>query len=252
MQQPRKYRGIVASDWSECLSPNGPFDPLRFSYPNLSDDLSRIFKQYTGNEITLGDALNRIKKMLPKAYSVEEMDAYLNADFQTYTGVPELIDLCLSNDVLFVLNTTGTQAYFQRAIKKGLLPQVPYICANPFVTFKTDGLRSCFDLIITEISDKPKCSSAIASKYGMSGDKILAIGDSGGDGPHFKWVHENGGFLIASMQKHSLAEFCQSNEVQIDFCFGRSYGRNEPRNLELEMTYDFTNLFPVIQAALKL
>jgi hypothetical protein len=37
-----KYKAVVSSDWSECLSPNGPFDPISFNYPELSGQLSNI------------------------------------------------------------------------------------------------------------------------------------------------------------------------------------------------------------------
>jgi hypothetical protein len=31
----KTYKGMLSSDWSQCLSPNGPFDPLIFLYPEM-------------------------------------------------------------------------------------------------------------------------------------------------------------------------------------------------------------------------
>ena len=28
-----QFQAMVSTDWSECLSPNGPFDPITFNYP---------------------------------------------------------------------------------------------------------------------------------------------------------------------------------------------------------------------------
>jgi hypothetical protein len=30
-----KYKGMISSDWNECLAPCGPFDPIAFAYPEL-------------------------------------------------------------------------------------------------------------------------------------------------------------------------------------------------------------------------
>jgi len=57
MEEKTQYRALVSSDWSECLSPNGPFDPLSFNYPEYKEELEEIFNRYTGNIISLNDAL---------------------------------------------------------------------------------------------------------------------------------------------------------------------------------------------------
>lgn len=31
----RKYKVMISSDWSECLAPSGPFDPIAFVCPEL-------------------------------------------------------------------------------------------------------------------------------------------------------------------------------------------------------------------------
>ena len=58
---PSKYKAIVSSDWSECLSPNGPFDPITFNFPALEDELNQIFKEYTGNLVSLAYATDIIR-----------------------------------------------------------------------------------------------------------------------------------------------------------------------------------------------
>ena len=59
-----QYSAIVSSDWSECLSPSGPFDFISFVFPELETELKSIFKQYTGNVISLGAAMQKIQKLL--------------------------------------------------------------------------------------------------------------------------------------------------------------------------------------------
>jgi len=125
------FKAVFSSDWSECLSPNGPFDPIVFNYPELQEELTRIFKQYTGNVITLKKAVESIHGLLPGGLTLEQMDAYLESSFSTYTGVPELIEWCLERGILFMINTTGTQGYFQRAFAKDLLPKVSVVAAKP-------------------------------------------------------------------------------------------------------------------------
>jgi len=150
-----KYRGLISSDWSECLSPNGPFDFMAYVYPDLGPDLSDIFKQYTANEIALSEAMQRCQKRLPALIRVEQMDAYLDEHFTHYTGVPELMEACRSRNILFMINTTGSRGYFQRVFSKKLLPRISALSAHPGMTFiasKNDP-TALFDL--HEIADKP-------------------------------------------------------------------------------------------------
>ena len=164
-----QYRGIVSSDWSECLSPNGPFDPITFNYPEVVQDLSDIFKKYTGNVISLDRAVRNIKDLVPQPLGIEQMDAYLDASFRTYTGVPELIRWCLERDIIFMINTTGTQGYFQRAIAKGLIPAVPIVAANPMIQFpRTDDLER-YRFEVLEIEDKPKNTAAVMKSVNQIG-----------------------------------------------------------------------------------
>lgn len=247
MRLDRAYRAMVSSDWSECLSPNGPFDPLAFTYPQLDTALSSIFRSYTGNEITLRSATQRIQQLLPEPFTREQMDAYLDNSFRTYTNVPDLIEWCLSNDVLFMINTTGTQAYFQRALEKNLLPGVQVVAANPMIAFHSPDLETSFDYQVLETEDKARNSQAVLDRLDMPPAKLLVMGDSGGDGPHFRWGGRIGAHLAGSMTKFSLQAFCDSAGVTIGRHFGITYGKGEARDLEREMSFDFMELTDLIR-----
>jgi 2-hydroxy-3-keto-5-methylthiopentenyl-1-phosphate phosphatase len=246
------FQAIVSSDWSECLSPNGPFDPISFAYPELSQELSTIFRQYTGNVITLTDAVGKIKGLMPSTLSQDQMDAYLDAHFKTYKGVPDLIEWCLGKGILFMINTTGTQAYFQRAMAKGLIPSVPVIAANPMIRYAGAAEDPRYRCEVHEIEDKPKCTAEVMKSVDLPADKLVVMGDSGGDGAHFQWAAGAGGFLIANMAKSSLTEYCGSRGVVINRNFGLSYGPGEARDIEKEMLVDYTALKEIITEALKL
>ncbi|MCU0563157.1 MAG: hypothetical protein MUE48_04305, partial [Desulfobacterales bacterium] len=75
---------IFSSDWSECLSPSGPFDFIAWNFPGLSAPLEEIFRAYTGNRITLGEACGRVRQALPGPVTAEMMDAYLDREFAVY------------------------------------------------------------------------------------------------------------------------------------------------------------------------
>jgi 2-hydroxy-3-keto-5-methylthiopentenyl-1-phosphate phosphatase len=247
-----QFQAIISTDWSECLSPNGPFDPITFNYPELEPDLGRIFREYTSNTISLTQATSLIEKLLPEPLTQEQMDAYLDASFKTYMGVPKLIEWCADRGILFMINTTGTQGYFQRAIAKSLLAPVPTISANPMIRFPqaTDGLRYVHE--IQEIADKPRSTEAVMGALNIPPGKVLLMGDSGGDGPHFEWGASRGMFLVGSMTKHSLATYCRSRGIAISRRFGLIYGPEERRDLEREMKVDFMELARLIEDALDL
>ncbi len=245
----QKYKAIVSSDWSECLSPNGPFDPIAFNYPELESKLKRIFRAYTGNAISLKNAIGEIERLLPKDFSVARMDAYLDAQFQTYKGVPELIEWCLSRDILFMINTTSTQGYFQRVFAKGLLPKVPFVAANAMIHFSDPAEVTRYKYLVTEIDDKPKNTAAVMREFKIPANRVIVIGDSGGDGPHFQWAFNRGAFLIGSMTKNSLSQYCLSRGIRISKSFGISYGPAAVRNLEEEMAFDVRELAEPILAA---
>ena len=237
-----KFKAIVSSDWSECLSPCGPFDFIWFVYPELETQLRDVFAQYTGNAVSLGAASQKIQDMLPEPIAEEQMDAYLDQSFKTYTGVPGLIEWCLSRDILFMINTTGMIGYFQRVFAKGLLPGVPALSANPMVCYpgRDSDPQAIYDLL--EIQDKAKNTRAVARHYDIPANKIIVVGDSGGDGPHFEWGSKTGTHLIGSMTKHSLDHYCRARGIDIDLHFGLAYGKGATRDPEKEMQSDFTEL----------
>jgi len=250
---PSKYKAIVSSDWSECLSPNGPFDPIIFNFPALEDELNQIFKEYTGNLVSLAYATDIIKELLlPEPLTSEHMDAYLDACFQTYTGVADLIEWCQVHDILFMINTTGTQGYFQRVFAKQLIPVVPVVAANPLIRFPDGASGDRYRQEVLEMEDKPKSTMAVLGTYGLPSTKVVVMGDSGGDGPHFQWAADEGAFSIGIMAKQSLIRYCELRHIRVSRFFGWFYGSGEARNPEKEMKFDFRELRNVFQEALDL
>jgi len=246
----KNYRGLVSSDWSECLSPNGPFDPISFAYPDFKGQLENIFQEYTSNRISLVEAMDSLKTLIPRGLSPRQMDEYLDASFSTYKGVPDLIQWCSEKEILFMINTTSSQAYFQRAIFKGLIPEIPIIAANPLIRYSECLSGDRYSLEVLEITDKAKNSSAVLKDLHLSPETLIVVGDSGGDGPHFVWGHENGAHLIGSMVKPSLSAYCRSHGVEIHTLFGIAYKPGESRDLYKEMKYDFMNLTGIISRIL--
>jgi 2-hydroxy-3-keto-5-methylthiopentenyl-1-phosphate phosphatase len=246
------YRALISSDWSECLSPNGPFDPIAFTYPHLAPELTKVFRDYTGNRISLTAAYATITELLPGPLTVEHMDAYLDAAFRTYRGVPDLVSWCADHHILFMINSTGTQGYFQRMLAKGLLPDVPVIAANPLIRFSDQGDSARYVHEVRETADKGTNTDAIVREWNFPLNKIVVMGDSGGDGPHFEWATGRGIFTIGSMTKTSLKDYCRSRGIVIDELFGLSYAPGETRNVEEEMKVDFMRLTHVIEKALDL
>ena len=241
------YKAMISSDWSECLAPCSPFDCISFNNPDLTTELETIFKQYTGNFITLGEAAHRIQTLLPDSVTIEQMDAYLDDSFLTYTGIAELIQWCLSHDILFMINTTGMIGYFQRIFSKGLLPRIPAISANPMIRYpeQTSDPDDIYDLF--ETSDKGKNTEAVARRYEISFKNIILIGDSGGDGPHFEWGAKGNSFLIGSMTKPSLENYCRQKNIKINLRFGIDYGEVKEKDHQKEMQINFGDLAPIIE-----
>jgi 2-hydroxy-3-keto-5-methylthiopentenyl-1-phosphate phosphatase len=236
------FKAIVSSDWNECLAPCRPFDSISFAYPELETGLKNVFKQYTGNIISLGEAARKIQKMLPGPISGEQMDAYLDNSFITYKGVPDLIEWCLSKNILFMINTTGMIGYFQRMFAKGLLPKVPVLSAHPMVQYAKQETDPNYVYDLFEIQDKSKNTVALAERLNIPAEKIILMGDSGGDGPHFEWGADKGAFLIGSMTKPSLESYCQTRGINIDLHFGVSYSQGDEKDPKKEMQTDFTEL----------
>lgn len=246
----QRFKAIISSDWNECLAPCGPFDPIVYNYPGLGSELGAIFKKYTSNSISLREAALRTKRLLPETLSIQQMDAYIEHSFATYKGVPDLIDWCFRKNILFMINTTGFFGYFQRIFAKGLLPIVPVISANPMLKYPASETDPPYIYELQEIEDKSKNTSAAMRLLHAPVARVILVGDSGGDGPHFHWGAKQGAFLIGSMTKHSLTAYCQKRQIEIQHHFGYRYSNDEIRSPEEESRYDFMELAPVIEKVL--
>ena len=242
---------MVSSDWSECLSPCGPFDCLAFVYPDLAEELTTVFRQYTGNHISLGRAAAEIKKLLPGPLSRRQMDAHLDASFATYTGVPDLIQWCLDNRILFMINSTGMIGYFQRILARKLLPRVPVLSAHPMIRYQASDTDPSGIFELFETRDKGRNTQAVAKAEAIPASKVILIGDSGGDGPHFEWGSKSGAFLIGSMTKASLDSYCRNQDITINFRFGLDYSKDDGKDPNKEMDIDFRDLIMTIEEFLQ-
>jgi len=242
-----RYKAIVSSDWNECLAPCGPFDFISFNLPEIGSQLTALFRQYTGNQITLGQAVGQIRKIVPNPVKSEQMDAYLDEAFTTYTGVANLIEWCLSNNILFMINTTGMIGYFQRVFARGFLPRVPVISAHPMVRYPENRSDPEYIYDLFETRDKVQNSQAVIRSLGIPANKIIVMGDSGGDGPHFEWGSNKNAFLIGSMTKSSLDDYCSRKNIRIDLRFGIDYSKEDKKDRHKEMQVNFMDLASKIE-----
>ena len=242
-----RYKAIISSDWNECLAPCGPFDCISFSHPKLEPLLTGIFRQYTGNRISLGEATGKIKRVLPGPVTREQMDAYLDASFATYPGVADLIEWCLSNSILFMINTTGMIGYFQRVFAKGLLPCVPVLSAHPMIRFSGCSSDPRYIYTLFETLDKSKNTDSVVRSLKIPVEKVILMGDSGGDGPHFEWGAKTGAFLVGSMTKPSLDRFCREKDISINLRFGPDYSSGGNKDKHQEKRVDFMDLTGTIE-----
>jgi phosphoserine phosphatase len=242
----KAYIGMVSSDWSQCLSPSGPFDAFVFHYPEIELDLQRIFNGYTSNEITLGEAVGQVKRILPAPLTTNQMDDYLEARFEIYRGVDKLIQWCRNHQILFMINTTGFMGYFQRVSATSLLPPLAVLSAQSMLRYSKGQYDPERMVELLEIEDKATNTAAIARMYQIPPQKIVLMGDSGGDGPHFEWGARVGATLVGSMTKSSLSAYCQDKGVLIDHLFGHTYAEGEKVSLEKERSVDFLKLSDTI------
>ena len=242
-----RYKAIVSTDWNECLAPCRPFDFIAFNLPQIKPQLNVIFRRYTGNQITLGQAVGQIRKLLPDPIVPEQMDAYLEETFATYTGVADLIEWCLNHNILFMVNTTGMIGYFQRVFARGLLPRVPVVSAHPMVRFAACSSDPRYIIDLFETGDKAKSSKAVIRAMDIPADKIILIGDSGGDGPHFEWGSKIGAFLIGSMTKATLDDYCRMKNIKINMRFGLDYNNEDKKDVKKEMQINFMDLAATIE-----
>lgn len=239
---------LVSSDWNECLAPCGPFDVIGFHFPELAPAIETIFRRYTANAISLGSAIEQVARLLPGPITAERMDAYLESAFATYTGVPELIEACRRRGILFMINTTGMCGYFQRVLAMRRLPPLAALSAHPMVRFENGPWETEPYYPLHEIADKPKNTAAAAAHFHIAPGKIVLMGDSGGDGPHFQWGAQVGAHLIGCMVKPSLTEYCRQQHITIDHHFGPVYAPDEPKDARRELRYDFRHLLETIEA----
>ncbi len=241
----KTYKGLLASDWNQCLAPCGPFDVVSFCYPELASDIDVLFKKYTGNEISLGEAVEKIVSFLPSPISMEQMDAYLDSSFKVYPGVTELMDWCLNNGILFMINTTGPVGYFQRVFAKKLLPRIQVLAANPILRYPNSG---CDPLVyeLNETQQKAEYTARVMLDNRITAKKTVVIGDSGGDGPHFAWAEKKSIYKIGSMTKQSLLDFCSKNKITINMHIGPTYPQGQKRDVSQEMKTDFASLRSIL------
>jgi len=103
---------------------------------------------------------------------------------------------------------------------------------------------------VREIEDKAKNTAAVLQKYGIPAKKLIIMGDSGGDGPHFVWGASVGAYLVGSMTKPSLEKYCTERGIEINTRFGMTYSEREKTDPKREMGVDFMGLVPVIERVL--
>jgi hypothetical protein len=149
-----------------------------------------------------------------------------------------------------MINTTGVMGYFQRIFAKKLLPKVPVISASSMIRYPALETDPFLMYELHEIQDKAKNTEAALTSFGISEKKMVIIGDSGGDGPHFEWGEKHGAYMIGSMAKPSLTNYCMKKNIEINLLFGPAYGMGEERNGETEMSVDFMELSSVFERIL--
>lgn len=214
------FRALISSDWNQCLSPCGPFDPLVFHFPERSAEIEKVFRDYTGNRISLSAALEIIAEFSGGKLTPGQMDAYLDARFDLYPGVIELLKWCRRNQVAFMINTTGFRGYFQRLFARKMFPLPLALAANGMIAYRQTGPEPDMVFNLNETTDKGIFTARVARSLGLDYDKVVVIGDSGGDGPHFQWGAENGALLVAAFAKSSLIEFCRARNIKIGHFIG--------------------------------
>jgi hypothetical protein len=105
-------------------------------------------------------------------------------------------------------------------------------------------------LALHETNDKAKNTKKVADRFGIRPENIIIIGDSGGDGPHFEWGAFVGCYLIGSMTKASLQNYCSERGININAYFGIRYEKAQERDLQKEMEFDFMELRSLISRRL--
>jgi hypothetical protein len=137
--------------------------------------------------------------------------------------------------------------YFQRVFAKNLLPEVPVLSAHPMVRYPQGDADPPHIYDLFETTDKSKNTESVIRFLNIPSKKIIIMGDSGGDGPHFKWGAGINALLIGSMTKPSLKKFCDRHNISIDIPFGISYAEGVNKNLQKEMQTNFLDLLPLLE-----
>lgn len=250
MASKQEFQYLVSSDWSECLSPNGPFDPLIHVWPELESDLTRTFSSYTSNEISLSRAIEEIQALLPRELTSRDMDAFLRERFAAYNGLSRLINWCLSRGAAFMINSTGPMGYFQRAMANGFLPRIPLLSAHPFLQYPSAETDPEHIFPLREIEDKGVNTQAALDALDIPPQNAAVVGDSGGDGPHFAWAAERGALRIGVNTKSSLESYCAERGITIHSRVGVAYRAGESRDKEAESQTDLTKICQILQQQL--
>jgi hypothetical protein len=97
-----------------------------------------------------------------------------------------------------------------------------------------------------ETRDKGRNTAEVIRSHSIPAGKIILLGDSGGDGPHFEWGATAGAHLIASMIKPSLDNYCREKDIAINLRFGLDYTRHERTSLPQELRTNFMDLAEII------
>jgi hypothetical protein len=86
---------------------------------------------------------------------------------------------------------------------------------------------------------------------GIPARKVILLGDSGGDGPHFEWGAKTGAFLVSSMTKPSLNDYCRNKDITINLRFGLDYSRGQNKDPQKESQINFMDLANTIDEIVK-
>ena len=145
-------------------------------------------------------------------------------------------------DILFMLNSTGMIGYFQRVFAKKLLPPVAVLSAHPMIRYPSEESDPGHILELFETADKGRNTAAVAKTLGIGTNRIILMGDSGGDGPHFQWGSKVGAYLVGSMTKASLDSYCTQNNIRIHQRFGIDFSRPKSNKRQSAENYNFLDL----------
>jgi hypothetical protein len=98
-----------------------------------------------------------------------------------------------------------------------------------------------------ETRDKGQNTRSVVRSLDLKAGKIILMGDSGGDGPHFEWGAKSGAFLIGSMTKPSLDNYCRKKNIAINLRFGLDYSRGDKKDPQKELEINYMDLATTIE-----